>query len=178
MRWSVESWDPAYGLPGEALDLDDTSADVVVDIEVAAAGWAPLDVPPPGAPPGGNGVVFVDGVRRVDARAWVHGPDGSLAPALCATYGAGAVQCLPGVPGPAGEAPTGASARIAAVLIERGLFTASPQAVDVHTRARDYAVPALRSTPTEALPPAPPAPMAGPQIAAAAAGCGRGGRPP
>jgi len=82
MRWSVESWDPAYGLPGEALDLDDTSADVVVDIEVAAAGWAPLDVPPPGAPPGGTGVVFVDGVRRVDARAWVHGPDGSVAPAL------------------------------------------------------------------------------------------------
>jgi hypothetical protein len=175
MRWSVESWDPAYGLPGEALDLDDTSADVVVDVEVAAAGWAPLDVSPPGAPPGGTGVVFIDGVRRVDARAWVHGPDGSVAPALCATYGAGAVRCLPGVPGRAGEAPTGASARIAAVLIERGLFTASPQAVDVHTRAGDYAVRAVGSTRTEALPLALQVRMAELEIAAAEAACDGGG---
>jgi hypothetical protein len=173
MRWSVESWDPAYGLPGEALDLDDSSADVVVDIEAAAADWAPLDVPPPCTLPGGTGaVVFVDGVRRVDARAWVHGPDGSVAPALCATYGAGAVRCLSGgAPGRPGEATTGGSARIAAVLVERGLFTASPQAVDVHTRAGDYAVRAVGSTRTEALPLALQARMAELEIAAAEAAC-------
>ena len=160
MQWSVESWDPAYGLPGEALDLDESSADVVVDIEVAVPDWAPLDVAPP-VPGDGDAigaVVFVDGVRRVDARAWVHGPDGSVAPALCATYGAGAVRC-------------DGSARIAAVLIERGLFTASPHAVDVHTRAGDYPLRTVGSTRTEALPLALQARMAELEIAAAEEAC-------
>jgi hypothetical protein len=159
MEWSVESWDPAYGLPGEALDLDESSADVVVDIEVAVPDWAPMEVPP--VLPGDDGagvVIFVDGVRRVDARAWVHGPDGTVAPALCATYGAGAVRC-------------DGAARIAAVLIERGLFTASPHAVDVHTRAGDYPLRTVGSTRTEALPLALQARMAELEIAAAEEAC-------
>jgi hypothetical protein len=166
MRWSVESWDPAYGLPGEALDLDESSADVVVDIEVAIPDWAPLDVAPPdlGAAGATGAVVFVDGVRRVDARAWVHGPDGSVVAAICATYGAGAVRCVaPGV--------AGGSARIASVLIERGLFTASPHAVDVHTRAGDYLLRTVGSTRTEALPLALQARMGELEIAAAEAAC-------
>lgn len=162
MQWSVESWDPAYGLPGEALDLDESSADVVVDIEVAVPDWAPLDVlsPQPGDSATGA-VIFVDGVRRVDARAWVHGPDGSVAPALCATYGAGAVRC-------------DGSARIAAALVERGLFTASPHAVDVHTRAGDYPLRSVGSTRTEALPLALQARMAELEIAAAEEACNGG----
>ena len=159
MQWSVESWDPAYGLPGEALDLDESSADVVVDIEVAIPEWVPLDVLP--LVPGDDGagvVVFVDGVRRVDARAWVHGPDGTVTPALCATYGAGAVRC-------------DGSARIAAVLIERGLFTASPHAVDVHTRAGSYPLRTVGSTRTEALPLALQARMAELEIGAAEEAC-------
>lgn len=162
MRWSVESWDPAYGLPGEALDLAESSADVVVDIEVAVADWAPIDVlaPPPGAGEV-DVVVFVDGVRRVDARAWVEGPDGSVAAALCATYGAGAVRC-------------DGSARIAAVLVERGLFTASPYAADVHTRAGDYPLRRVGSTRTEALPLALQARMAELEITAAEQACDGG----
>jgi hypothetical protein len=159
MQWSVESWDPAYGLPGEALDLDESSADVVVDIEVAVPDWAAVDVFP--LRPGDDGagvVVFVDGVRRVDARAWVHGPDGTVVPALCATYGAGAVRC-------------DGSARIAAVLIERGLFTASPHAVDVHTRAGDYPLRTVGSTRTEALPLALQARMAELEITASEQAC-------
>lgn len=163
MRWSVESWDPAYGLPGEALDLAESSADVVVDIEVATADWAPVDAvtDPPGGDAERRVVVFVDGVRRVDARAWVEGPDGSVAPALCATYGAGAVRC-------------DGAARIAAVLVERGLFTASPYALDVHTRAGDYPVRTVGSTRTEALPLALQARMAELEISAAEAACESG----
>ena len=160
MQWSVESWDPAYGLPGEALDLEDSSADVVVDIEVPAPNWAPLDVPPP-VDLGCDAVVFIDGVRRVDARAWVHGPDGSVAPALCATYGAGAVRC-------------DGTARIAAALVERGLFTASPHAVDVHTRAGDYPLRTVGSTRIEALPLALQARMAELEITAAEEACNGG----
>lgn len=163
MRWSVESWDPAYGLPGEALDLAESSADVVVDIEVPTADWAPVDVV--AAASGGatttDVVVFVDGVRRVDARAWVDGPDGSVAPALCATYGAGAVRC-------------DGAARIVAVLVERGLFTASPYAVDVHTRAGAYPLRTVGSTRTEALPLALQARMAELEITAAETACETG----
>jgi len=161
MRWSVESWDPAYGLPGEGLELDDSSADVVVDVERPAADWAPLDVAPPapaGLPGAIGAVVFVDGVRRVDARAWVHGDDGSVTPALCASYGAGAVRC-------------DGSARVAAVLVERGLFTASPNAADVRTRAGDYPVRTVGSTRAEALPLALQARMAQLEIAASEAAC-------
>jgi hypothetical protein len=162
MRWSVESWDPAYGLPGEALDLAESSADVVVDIEVAVADWAPIDVLAfEAAERDASAIVFVDGVRRVEARAWVHGPDGTVAPALCATYGAGAVRC-------------DGAARIAAVLIERGLFTASPHAVDVHTRAGEYPVRTVGSTRTEALPLALQARMAELEIAAAEEACNGG----
>jgi hypothetical protein len=170
MQWSVESWDPAYGLPGAALDLDESSADVVVDIEVATSDWAPLDVRSPGPGDGAQhgAVVFVDGVRRVDARAWVHGPDGSVAPALCATYGAGAVRCMPA---PSHHGPSGGSATIAAVLVERGLFTASPHAVDVRTRAGAYPLRTVGSTRTEALPLALQARMAELEIAAAEAAC-------
>jgi hypothetical protein len=160
MRWSVESWDPAYGLPGEALDLAESSADVVVDIEVPEADWAAIDVTPPTVETVAA-VVFVDGVRRVDARAWVHGPDDSVTAALCATYGAGAVRC-------------DGSARIAAALVERGLFTASPHAVDVHTRAGDYPVRTVGSTRTEALPLALQARMAELEITAAEVACGGG----
>ena len=84
MRWSVESWDPAYGLPGEALELETSEADVVVDVEVAAGDWEPREVEGRGEPPAR--IVFVDGVRRVDARAWIHGPDGTVHPAICATF--------------------------------------------------------------------------------------------
>ncbi|HYH52338.1 MAG TPA: DNA double-strand break repair nuclease NurA [Acidimicrobiia bacterium] len=183
MRWSVESWDPAYGLPGEALDLADSSADVVVDIELAAADWAPIDVlpVPPGIGADSGVVVFIDGVRRVDARAWVEGPDGSVAPALCATYGAGAVRCTNHPGAAAGSPPfspggngASAGAHIASVLVERGLFTASPYAVDVHTRAGGYPLRTVGSTRTEALPLALQARMAELEIAAAEAACGGG----
>jgi hypothetical protein len=168
MRWSVESWDPAYGLPGEALDLDETSADVVIDVEVAIPDWEPLDVLP--SEDGADTVVFVDGVRRVDARAWVEGPDGSVAPALCATYGAGAVRCAVS----AIDAQPARTARIAAALIERGLFTASPFAADVHTRPGDYPLRTVGSTRTEALPLALQARMAELEIAAAEVACEEG----
>lgn len=159
MRWSVESWDPAYGQPSDLLDLEDSQADVVADIEVPAAAWAPRPVVP------GDGVatvVFVDGVRRVDARAWVHAADGTVTPALCATYGAGAVRCPPPGAGPA---------TLAAVLVERGLFTASPDAADVATRAGPYPLRRVGSPRLEALPLALQARMGELEVAAAEIGC-------
>src|SRR5207302_9614445 len=63
---------------------------------------------------------------------------------------------------------------IAAALVERGLFTASPHAVDVHTRAGDYPLRTVGSTRVEALPLALQARMAELEIAAAEAACDGG----
>jgi hypothetical protein len=159
MRWSIESWDPSYGIPGEAAALEESSADVVVDVEVPPGEWAPRDVPAAIARPAT--IVFVDGVRRVDARAWIEAGDGSVAPGLCATYAAGAVRC-------------GTKAVLAGVFVERGLFTASPQATDVVTRAGTYRLRTVGSSRLEALPLALQARMGELEVAAAEAAYGAG----
>ncbi|HEX5615863.1 MAG TPA: hypothetical protein VFZ83_11985 [Acidimicrobiia bacterium] len=91
MRFSVDPWDPGYGA---SLDVDLVPSAVVpvVDVEVPTSEWGPRQpaadtvVPP--------AVVFVDGVRRLDARSWISAPDGSeTQPGLFASYAAGSVRC-------------------------------------------------------------------------------------
>ena len=69
MRFTVDPWDPAYGSSLES-DLQQSEATVVADLEVAVDQWAPR------RPPGGTtvpaAVVFIDGVRRLEARAWIE----------------------------------------------------------------------------------------------------------
>jgi hypothetical protein len=136
MRWRVESWDPAYGASTEdAAELGRSSAQVSIDVEVPRARWRPID-PDPGAP-GWPSVLFVDGVRRIDAMAWVlsDGPgpaedgasDGdSAALALCASYAAGVVRCRSD------------GARLVAAEVRRGLFSGAAEATDVVTSAGRY----------------------------------------
>jgi hypothetical protein len=89
MRFHVESWSPAYG--AAAVDaLVDASADVDVSVEVPAHRWAPVS---PGPGPEPSPIVFVDGVRRVDARVWVDTAGSGLRQGICASYAAGAVRC-------------------------------------------------------------------------------------
>jgi hypothetical protein len=90
MRFSVDPWDPAYG---SAVDpeLPSSEGTVVVDVEVPAARWAPIR--PAASTPVPASVVFVDGVRRIDARTWVHTGPGESDPGIFASYAAGAVRC-------------------------------------------------------------------------------------
>src|SRR5262245_30010070 len=78
----LDPWDVDYGseLPLEADELP--TEDVALDVEVPPSDWTPL-TPPPIAPPR---LVFVDGVRRIEARLVVrrgdlvaHGAFGSFA---------------------------------------------------------------------------------------------------
>ena len=77
MRFSVDAWDVGYGtaLAIAEEDLPASVARVETDIETPAGQWAPIptasDIPHPSA------VLFVDGVRRIDARVWI---DDSAAP--------------------------------------------------------------------------------------------------
>jgi len=127
VTFTVDPWDPGYGMAlGEELDgaaLEESSAELHLDLEVPADEWRPIDPDPAPRLPGT--VVFLDGVRRIDARVWVHGPDPQPAPGIAASFAAGLVCC-------------DGAARIAGVSVERGLFTACPEATDITTRHARY----------------------------------------
>jgi hypothetical protein len=124
MRFSVDPWDPSYGASVDG-ELERSTAEVDENVEVPAAMWAPVDPDPAVAPP--DAVLFVDGVRRIDAQVWVDEPDGTASPALCASYAAGVVCCC-----------RDAGAHLLVPEIRRGLFTTAADGVDVTTSAGGY----------------------------------------
>jgi len=127
VAFSVDPWDPSYGMAyGEEMTgdpLGESTAELVLDLEFPTDQWRPLtadaNLPVPGT------ILFLDGVRRIDARVWVHGSDPQPAPGIAASYAAGLV-CLNG------------SARISDVVVERGLFTAAAQATGLESRHASY----------------------------------------
>jgi hypothetical protein len=125
--FSVDPWDPTYGVAfGEEMTgdpLPESTAELVLDLEVPANRWQPMPMDP--SEPVPSPVLFLDGVRRIDARVWLHGADAQPAPAIAASYAAGLV-CLNG------------TARIGDVAVERGLFTAAAEATDIDSRYARY----------------------------------------
>jgi hypothetical protein len=119
MRFTVETWAPEYG---SSIDPDvaagDPEATVDLGVELPAASWRPLAPDPALAP--ARSVLFVDGVRRIDARIWVD-VGGASRMGLCASYAAGVVRC-------------GERAEIEAVEVERAVL--APGAVDEIVLAR------------------------------------------
>ena len=129
VTFTVDPWDPGYGLAfSEDLDggaLGESSAELNLDLELAGADWHPIDPNPVPRLPGT--VLFLDGVRRIDARIWVHGSNPQPGPGIAASFAAGLVSC-------------DGAARIANVTIERGMFTAVAEASDITTRHARYPV--------------------------------------
>jgi hypothetical protein len=125
--FTVDPWDPGYGIAfGDELDggaISESSAELNLDLEVPAARWRPVDPDPVPALPAL--VLFLDGVRRIDARVWVHGGSPQPGSGIAASYAAGIVAC-------------DGAARIADVTVERGLFTAAPDATDIVTKSARY----------------------------------------
>lgn len=130
MRFSVETWAPEFGVPVDATPDTEVPTDTNVEVE---GPWTPLI--PSLAP--ADEVLFVDGVRRVDASLWIEQERDVPVLGLCATYAAGAVHCAE-------------SARVVDARVERCLFTAAVGAGDVETSAGTYRVNASAgSTPEE-----------------------------
>jgi hypothetical protein len=129
MRLSVDPWHPNYGASLEVDELRESSARVITDVELPEERWFPLDPDREVEPR--PVTLFVDGVRRIDARVWVDEPaDGAFAsPALCASYAAGAVCCC-----------VEEGAHLLAFEVRRGLFTTAAHAVDIATTAGTYQV--------------------------------------
>lgn len=117
MQLHVDAWDPAYGSGFEA-DAEPAESEALRDVAVErpADAWQPLTPPPTTRAP--SAVLFVDGVRRLDANVWLVSDDGTSHPGLAASYAAGVVRC-------------DGTARVVEQLVRRGLFTASEDAGDV-----------------------------------------------
>jgi hypothetical protein len=122
LRFSVDPWDPAYGVAVDVEELDTSTAEVAVDLEVSANEWAPIR---PAAEGGPTTILFLDGVRRVDAHIWIDGGDGTVHGGICASYSAGAVR-------------SDGTAEIADAAVGRGLFSASPHSADLVTGAGTF----------------------------------------
>ncbi len=131
MRFAVDSWDPGYGTSFGIDGPPETVTTVVTDVEVAPEDWAPIVATPVERP---RATIFVDGVRRIDARVWISptapagGPVTEASMGLCASYAAGAVCCCAG------------GAHVLEPEIRRGVFTVDPHATGLRTRAGTYAV--------------------------------------
>ena len=123
MRFAVESWDPAYGSAVDSVDLDPSREKVDAAIEVPLADWRPVGADPTAERP--ESVVFVDGVRRIDARVWIA-HDGTSHPGVCATVAAGAVRTSAG------------AAELVDALVLRALYATAGGAGPICTRAGTY----------------------------------------
>jgi len=132
MRFSVDGWDPGYGT---SLDLEDylgeSTARVDPTVELPVGQWRPVDPDRGRRLP--DALLFVDGVRRVEARVWIDDmpSNGSRAAtasaALCASYAAGVVCCCP------------ERAHLVHAERRRCLFTIAPHATAIRTWAGTYA---------------------------------------
>jgi len=136
MQFSVEAWSPEYGVALDDAHLEEATAEVDIGVEVPADRWAPL-APPAGTAPAAE-ALFVDGVRRIDARVWIH-EDRWSRPGVCATVAAGAVRCRPD------------GAEVVEVVVARALHAASAASADVVTPLATYEVRLQPTDDTEAL---------------------------
>lgn len=107
MRYAIESWSPEYGSPVDLQsDPDRTPPEVQLDVELLQSAWRPIAAA--GAP--AASVLFIDGVRRIEARLWAFDSDDMPSPGIVTSYAAGVVRC------------DGATAAIEGQLVERTVF--------------------------------------------------------
>jgi hypothetical protein len=130
MRFSVDGWDPSFGMSLETEEqLGESTARVETGVELPDGQWRAVDPDPAVALP--PALLFVDGVRRIEARVWIDdespaGPATDATAALCASYAAGVVCCC------------AAGAHLVVAKLRRGLFSVAPHASDILTRAGGY----------------------------------------
>jgi hypothetical protein len=122
VRFAVEAWAPEYGASIEAPELEAAGSTVDASVEASLGQWEPVSPAP------GTGVapvvLFVDGVRRVDARVWVS--DGETTrPGVCATVAAGVVRC-------------DGAAEVVEADVQRSFFVRHDDAEDIVTRHGSY----------------------------------------
>lgn len=123
MKFSVESWAPEYGIAADQNAFEEAADSVDAAIERPLDQWEGIQPSPHEVP---ERILFVDGVRRIDARVWIH--DGNRSHVgVCASVAAGAVEC------------SSTAAVVIATHVKRGLFApASAGAGPVASRHAIY----------------------------------------
>lgn len=122
--YTIDPWDPSYGVAvGDEIDGRESTAKLALGIELPADEWRPIAVDNDVRRP--SSLLFLDGVRRIDARLWVHGADPQPTPGLVASLAAGLVCC-------------NGSAHVIDVRVDRSLYTAA-DAEDLRTPHATYA---------------------------------------
>lgn len=153
MSYTVEAWDPGYGTSfaadGDGADGGDelrpgSDAELDLDVELPQADWRAIGTRPGEQHP--PAVLFVDGVRRLDARIWIDDQGGPATLGLCASYASGVVLCR--------HDRGRNAATVVGSQVRRGLFTTAVTAQDIPAPAGHY-----RATITEADPAGPAAPL-------------------
>ena len=115
---SIESWDPSYGSPGLDAGTEPSQAGIDTSVEMAEKNWRPIGVPRTASP--ASRVLFVDGVRRIEAIVWISS-EGISKRGLCASFAAGVVEAS-------------SQAEVKSATVRRGLFSAADGA-SLETRA-------------------------------------------
>ncbi len=107
MRYAIESWSPEYGSPVDLQsDPDRTPPEVQLDVEFPQTAWRSVTTDSGPA----ESVLFIDGVRRIEARLWAFDADDMPSPGIVTSYAAGVVRC------------DGATAVIERQIVERTVF--------------------------------------------------------
>ncbi|MPZ54199.1 MAG: hypothetical protein GEU79_15960 [Acidimicrobiia bacterium] len=133
MRYRVGAWAAEYG-PAGSSDLDPSKTEIDIGVELPATSWRELgpDVEP------AHDVIFLDGVRRVEANVWIEDGSGGDVLGLAASYAAGAIRM-----GERGE--------LVAAEVGRGLFTSASAAEPIVTRHGTYGVVTTKGVSPEEL---------------------------
>lgn len=136
MRVAIETWAPEYSSSMSTTgDMTPTHGAVDVNVELPAARWEPRRPPADTDLPAE--VLFVDGVRRIDAQVWLTGDDDVSHLGLCVSYAAGTVR-------------SDGRATVESCEVRRGLF-APAGAPTLATRSARYEARAVASDDVEAL---------------------------
>jgi hypothetical protein len=156
MSFSVDGWDPSYGASLELEgQLEESTARIDAAVELPADRWRPIDPDTTGPLP--EALLFVDGVRRVEAQVWIDGEprsagggtDIGLPDAGLRDAGLPAAAQAGDLPGEATAALCAsyaagvvcccaAGAHLVVAKLRRGLFSVAPHASDILTRAGGY----------------------------------------
>jgi len=116
VRFTVDPWDPGYGASVES-ELTESTSVPTTDIECTDDEWRPIA--PTGRALPADTALFVDGVRRIEARAWIEGGIEPV-PGVFASWAAGVVRC-------------DQKASIEAIEVARGVFAPSAALDDIPT---------------------------------------------
>ncbi len=105
----IENWEPEYGSPLLNTAFEPSEATVDLDVEVKQRSWKPIGPSPTLEP--AQSVVFIDGVRRIDALVWITSSPDITRPGICASFAAGIIEAAE-------------RARIGRIEVTRAIFSA------------------------------------------------------